>query len=294
MPQQKQRQHRFSGGGPPKMKNARGAMHVLSLLVATVIIVAWASPPALARNITDNHVNYAYATWIGTGFYRIKDRRIAVVRAPISYNLREMESDEWGLDLLLPVTLGVDRFIDEEETVGSATFVPGLMFSYPVLENWWLKPYAQVGVAKDFSDGDVHSIYAVGIKSLARFKMDGYELELGNALLMADNSNSGQGGDNGFSMWEIGLNTRLPMDYKVQNKRTNLNIFVVYSEFINDLDFVQYLNQETDIQRLYKFGVALGVENNFEIWGFQFRGVGMDLTIGDGFTGFGLTTGFPF
>ena len=272
---------------------ATGLLCLWLLPVLAVFVLAAGAPPA-ARAEEDNTINYAYATWIGTGFYKIKNRSIMVVRAPLSYTLREADSENWGLDLLMPVTLGLDNFEEESETVGSITFVPGLMLSYPVRDNWWLKPFVQFGVANDFSDDELAYVYAGGVKSLARFEMDGFDLELGNALLAAENYHSDRGSDNGFSMVEIGLNVRFPIDYKVQNKRTHLNTFVVYSEFVNDLDFFQEEDEEIDINRLYKIGVALGVEGNFEIMGLAFRGVGVDLTLGNGFTGFGLTTGFPF
>jgi hypothetical protein len=270
------------------------AFRGLPLALLALIVVGGPGNPIRVQAAEDNTINYAYATWIGTGYYRVKNQRVWVFRAPLSYTLRETNREDWGLDLLLPVTFGVNEFMDDDETVASATFVPGLMVSYPVLDNWWLKPFAQFGVGNDFSSGELAYIYAAGIKSLVRFELDGFDIELGNALVMAENTSSERGRDNGFSMGEIGLNVRLPLDFKVQNKPTNLNIFTVYTEFLNSLDFFQAPNDEIDINRLYKFGLALGVDGNLDILGFAFRGVGVDLTLGDGFTGFGLTTGFPF
>lgn len=49
-------------------------------------------------------VNYAVATWIGSGAYQEGDRRMAIVRLPVSTTLRPIEADLGGLRLLLPVT----------------------------------------------------------------------------------------------------------------------------------------------------------------------------------------------
>ncbi len=47
-------------------------------------------------------VNYAFATWIGSGVYRAGDRRMAVVRVPLRYTLRAQEETKPGIKLLLP------------------------------------------------------------------------------------------------------------------------------------------------------------------------------------------------
>jgi hypothetical protein len=60
-----------------------------------------------------------------------------------------------SLELLFPATLGFHDFTDGQNNVGTMTFVPGLRFVYPVLENWWLKPFGQFGFGKDFSGSDI-------------------------------------------------------------------------------------------------------------------------------------------
>jgi hypothetical protein len=118
--------------------------------------------------------------------------------------------------------------------------------------------------------------------------------ELGNSLRYANNEYSGTGGDNGFSMWEIGLNAKLPVSWNIQKRPNDLNLFFVYSGFMNELDLVSALEEDVQISQLYKVGVALNSASNFSILGIKFRGGGLTLTYGDGFTGIGLTTGFPF
>ena len=62
-----------------------------------------------------------------------------------------------------------------------------------------MKPFGQIGVGKDFSDGDTVLIGAAGIKSLAAFpQANGAVWELGNSLMFADNSDSS---DTLFGRW---------------------------------------------------------------------------------------------
>jgi len=248
-----------------------------------------------ADDVLEGSINYAYASWIGTGYYKIDDRSIYVLRGPFSYTLREADSENWGLKLLFPVTLGFEEIHRGYEDVALVSLIPGISLIYPVMENWWLKPFFQVGVGKDFSGGDASCIWGVGTKSLATFGYKNIEIDLGNSLMIADNSKSGeQVDDDGFSMWEIGLNVRKPIDFRVRNRETHLNVFFVYTAFLDKLEFTQDLGDDTRIRRLYKFGVALGGKDAFSIWGLCFSGVGIDYTFGTGYTGIGLTTGFPF
>ncbi len=251
--------------------------------------------PVYAVKESVDIINYAYSNWIGSGFYKVGDRRVFVFRAPFSYTLRQADDENWGLELLFPATLGFHDFTDGQENVGTMTFVPGVRFVYPVLENWWLKPFGQFGFGKDFSGSDIAWIYGAGIRSLATFDLKSSELDFGTAFTWADQKQSGGGSDSGFSMFDIGLNSRWPTNITVFDRKSDLNLYFVYTQFVNDLDFERAEKDNKKIRRLYKFGIALSSKDKFPIFGlFNLRGGGLDVTFGEGYFGIGLTTGFPF
>jgi hypothetical protein len=251
--------------------------------------------PAGAADEPEDVINYAYSSWIGSGFYKIGDRTVYLLRGPFSYTVREADSENWGLELLFPATIGFHDFSDGQDNAATFTFVPGVRFVYPVLENWWLKPFGQFGFGKDFSGSDIAWIYGVGIKSLATFEIRNSELDFGTAFTWADQNQSGGGSDNGFSMIDIGFNSRWPTDITVFDRKADLNLFFVYTQFVNDLDFERAQKDNKKIQRLYKFGIALSSKEKFPVFGlFDLGGGGLDVTFGDGYFGMGLTTGFPF
>lgn len=215
----------------------------------------------------------------------------------MSYPLMAPDDNrKWELDLLLQGTIGFYEFTSEAEDVGAVTAVPGLMLQYPVLDNWWLKPFGQIGVGKDFAGGDFVLIGGAGIKSLADFPLgNGIVWELGNSLTIADNSDSGQNiSDQGFSMLEIGVNRRNPLVHQVFGRQADLNLFGVYTEFLNDFQFFQVEADDVRIRRLVKFGFALTAKEKFSILGLKFTGGGLDVTFGDNYFGIGWNTGFPF
>lgn len=268
---------------------------VLFLSIACMSMMSWLALSTLcAEELPETSINYAYATWTGSGYFKVKDRRIYVLRVPFGMSLIEQEGKKWGLDLLLPATIGMDQFTEEDETIASVSFVPGVEGICQVMDDWWLKPYGQVGVGYDFSYHQETLVWGYGIKSLAQFPYKKMLFELGNSIRYANNEYSGVDGDNGFSMWEIGLNAKLPVSWNIQNRPNDLNLFVVYSGFMNELELTSALDDDVTISRLYKVGVALNAASNFSIFGIKFRGGGLTFTYGDGFAGIGLTTGFPF
>jgi hypothetical protein len=263
-------------------------------LVVTLIFFAVGNSLCRAETEPEDAINYAYATWIGTGVYSVKDKSIYVLRGPFSYTLREPGDGKPGVDLLFPATLGLHDFEETDEQVGAFTFVPGVELIVPIIENWDLKPFGQFGIGRDFSGSDLAYIYGAGLKSLATFPIKDVALQLGNQIMFADQSQSGGGSDDGFSKFDIGLNYRHPLKFTFLNQATNINLFFVWSRFMNDLRFVRLFDKDQKIRNLYKFGITLGAEKSFSILGIGFRGFGIDITFGENFTGFGLTTGFPF
>ena len=46
-------------------------------------------------------INYAYATWLGTGYYTVGNREVFIFRIPLtSYTLRESTEEQIGYKLL--------------------------------------------------------------------------------------------------------------------------------------------------------------------------------------------------
>jgi hypothetical protein len=271
----------------------------LLLIGCSLFSLCLAAEEVAAEANTDRFggINYAYSTWVGTGYYSIGDRSALILRGRWAPRLLEANSQrKWELDLLLEGTIGFYDFLTSDTSVAAVTAVPGLRASYPVRDNWWLKPFGQIGVGKDFSDGDTVLIGAAGIKSLAAFpRPNGAVWELGNSLMFADNSDSSENlSDDGFSMFEIGLNRRSPIDFRVLGQPTDLNLFFIYTEFINDLEFFQVDFTDTRLKRTYKFGFAFTARETFSIMGIKFGGAGLNVSLGDNYFGVGFSTGFPF
>jgi hypothetical protein len=68
------------------------------IFLALILAGYWLNAgSALAVDEPEDIVNYAYSSWIGSGFYKINDRTVYLLRAPFSYTLREADEEKWGL-----------------------------------------------------------------------------------------------------------------------------------------------------------------------------------------------------
>ncbi len=90
------------------------------------------------------------------------------------------------------------------------------------------------------------------------------------------------------------LNRRTSIGYRMLGKATELNLFFVYTEFLNDLQFFDVDFNDTRLRRIGKLGVAFTSPEKFSILGISFGGAGVEVSVGDRYVGIGFTTGFPF
>lgn len=100
--------------------------------------------------------------------------------------------------------------------------------------------------------------------------------------------------NNGIIIMANHLNRRTSIGYRMLGKATELNLFFVYTEFLNDLQFFDVDFNDTRLRRIGKLGVAFTSPEKFSILGISFGGAGVEVSVGDRYVGIGFTTGFPF
>jgi hypothetical protein len=107
--------------------------------------------------------------------------------------------------------------------------------------------------------------------------------------------NNGDGGsDKGFSMFEIGVEGLHPTNFTFLGSNTDLSLYFVLTEFIDDLDILFPLGNDITIRRLYKIGLTMGFDKPLSIWFIILPRIGIEYIPGEDLTGISLTMGFPF
>ena len=128
--------------------NTRGHQIVLALTIAVCATVAW---PALAQDRKDRLINWAHWSGLG-GDSGLSDnstddsQKVQLLRITPGFWLRDLERHTWGLQLLLPTTLGVNEatFLDGavEESLTAFSIVPSLEAWIPLSDIVTLRPRA--------------------------------------------------------------------------------------------------------------------------------------------------------
>ena len=270
----------------------------LILLLPALLLRGHMCSKALAQEDELPPINFAYATWIGSGYYQLADRKLYVLRIPLAIPLRSVNDDHWGINLLLPVTFAYEQFdsnfLDSitDDTPGTA-FVPGVEVRIPVSKNWILKPFGQIGIG--YSESTTTYIYGGGIKSLYSFQWGRVDFGLGNSLVFAGEDATGNSEDEGFSMFQVGLDARHLINFSTGNRDADIGSYVVVSQFMDTFDFFG-INGEVSqrVRTLVQIGLTLGIDRPVTLLGIDFSLVGIDYTFGKDFRGIGINLGFPF
>jgi hypothetical protein len=280
--------------------NQKTAMHLrlLILLLSALLLRGHMCSKALAQEAELEPINFAYAAWIGSGYYQLEDRDLYVLRLPIAIPLRSVNDDSWRISLLLPVIFAYEQFNSNfldyiTDDILGAAFVPGVEVQIPVSKNWTLKPFGQIGIG--YSESTTTYIYGGGIKSLYSFQWDRVDFGLGNSLVFADEDATGNSEDEGFSMFQLGLDARHLINFSTGNRDVDIGSYVVVSRFLDTFDFFGINGDVSQrIRTLVQIGLTLGIDPPVTLLGIDFSRVGIDYTFGKDFSGIGLNLGFPF
>jgi hypothetical protein len=267
---------------------------LICLFTACFLLADGYATMAISDVDNEELVNYAFATWIGSGIYRTGDRKMAILRVPLRYTLRTPEEAVPGLKLLLPLTIGYYDYDDSAVNFGTGSFVPGLEFAVPVNKNWTLKPFGQFGVGKDTGGGNLVYIYGGGVRSLVSIPYNKFTFGIGNSLILADERD--KDGDIGseFNMFEAGLDIKHPLGVSIGGRQLDAGLYFVVSRFFNGYEFVEPDGDSDSIKTLFEVGITLGAKEPFNIWKVNLDRIGIDFRFGDNFSGIGLNMGFPF
>ncbi|HZP91803.1 MAG TPA: hypothetical protein VFB20_02835 [Burkholderiales bacterium] len=246
-------------------------------------------------------INWYYAATFGTGFYTAGDRTVAVVQAPISYGLKPPAEGEWGVKLLLPISLGfynynlgtvVDRGLPSRLNTVSA--VPGVEFERIVSPRLDLRPYVSAGWGKDLSGSDSAFIYDVGIRG--RYLL-GENRGVTYALLgrLSEAGYRPQGGSTqplGFIA--TGIDITVPTGQELADHPISIGFTPSYWYYFRQLKFAQFSAPENRITEQWEFALSLITSKPWNILGFDLDRIGLAVQTGGGVTGVHLFTSQMF
>jgi len=259
---------------------------------------ALAQQATAAARVPDT-VDYVYSAIVGTGWYKVGDREIFVLRIPASWTIRQAESNRRpGIKLLLPVTFGLQDFSFDDilettlDNVGTITFLPGVEVTFPVRPNWSVKPYGQIGYGWDITNGEGANVFATGIRSLTRFRERKFLWDIGADLTFAGQNPQNAPSDS-LGLIKLGLQFSIPMRWVAGGRRTFMQTHLIYTSYFDSLKFKNVIVDDDLVQEEYEIAVSIGIDPGINILGYNADQIGIGYRFGD-VKAITLVTSFPF
>ena len=269
-------------------------------------MLAFFYTPAFSQQVREedpeNLLNYAYSTIAGSGWYKVGDRRVAILDIPFGVQMRDnQELTRVGIRLLLPVALGFNNFdtsapFPESDDVSTVSFTPGIEVEIPIGDTWLLRPFGQLGYASDLDSSESATIYTAGMKARHQFAPlapNHTGITLGGKMLVAgyqpDNANPDD-----LGLLAFGFDVQLPMRWQFANRLNYLALSVYGTYYFSEAEFANFIDDTDKVRNDVTVALALGGRPSFEVLGVEFDRIGIGYKRGDGIRAITLVTEFPF
>ena len=211
-------------------------------------------------------INFAFSNYLGTGFYASGGGAVFILRVPLSTTLRPMTSNDPGWVITYPVTFGianVDEIVDGNaptlDHVGTISVIPGVEYHYPVLQNWRLIPFVDLGLARDLVNKVNIRVLGTGVKSYATFDFNRHRLTLGNRFLYADQKNLEDNHNSNFSVFETALDYNITTDFSIHGSFIDIGFYYINYYYLKDLVLVDYLDNPISLENKNEVGFTFSL-----------------------------------
>lgn len=258
----------------------------IGLLLCALLL----SPTAETRaeEVEFDPLNFAFAAYLGSGIYKSGDRTIYILRVPISYPIRSRQDHPWGARLQILTTFGFyDLALNLEEfeipdRFNSASILAGPEFSVPIKSNWRLMPFAHLGPARDFSDGDWVLVFGIGSRSRAEFPAGGVNYILWNKLLYGRNLASANVARDDFGLFETEIEAAWGLGVRMQKQEAALAVYFKSEFYFDEVEIQQPVGQPVEIRKRFEVGLKFGTLKPWKVWKIGMPRIGLGYRFGQG------------
>ncbi len=216
------------------------------MLLCLFSLNSFAAPAVTDETSELELTNFAFATYLGSGFYSSGNLKLFVLRIPLSSKLSQPTEEKAGLKLRYPVTVGVARIDDEinlpeigdiidVNNLATVSVVPGLEYGVMMTNNWYLGPFVDLGIARDFANNTNIGVGGVGAKSLITLDYDHGRLVIANRLLYAQQNNLESSVSTHFSSFETGLEYSFASGFTFGESPVDFSFYFINYHYIDDL-----------------------------------------------------------
>ena len=284
---------------------ARAAFAVFSMAAVLCLSApaqAQTAPRAVVQQRAENPdelFNWYYASVFGTGYYRIGEEQVGVLRVPLRYELRSASTGRWGIHLTLPVSVALAEFDLSDFDLGKVraqglTVLPGIEAEILLQDNWSVRPFVNLGGGWEFESNSSATIFSLGATTRhTRPAFEASRLALGGKLAYAGYS----AGEEASQLVQLSLGGELavPAGFTLAERAALVAFQLIGTAYVKELEFLLPSSGARQVSYEVELGVALGVWRAFEVLGVSFDRVGLAYRAGDnGLRGVRLVASFPF
>ena len=254
----------------PNSQSSNPASRLASRVVALLLICLLSMDLPAADTVSDETsevelTNFAFANYLGSGFYSSGNQKLFIFRLPLSSDLTEATKEKGGLRLNYPIALGAgvidaDRDFPEIGDVldlnnfVTLSVVPGLEYVLPVTDIWSLLPFVDLGIAQDFVNETTIGIGGIGAKSYVSLEFDHSRLIIANRLLYAEQENLDSGANSHFASFETGLEYIVPTNYTINGSLVSFSVYFINYYYLDDLVLVGSVENRISLENKNEIG----------------------------------------
>lgn len=247
----------------------------------------------------DQLTHFAYSALFGSGFYRLDDRSVAVLRIPLAYRLRRPDGRRPGIRLLAPLTIGIHDFDFEDiaelgsDDLATLSLVPGVELEFEPTPLWSVRPSVHAGIGRDVSNGETAWIYGTRLTTQYRFERPEPRFAVGGELLWSGYTPD-EGSAHFLTRLALGVDAKFPVSWKLGGKPAFLATHFISYFYLNELEFNTLGTEDIDVREELEIGLSIGTDPPMEIFGFRLERLGLAYRFSGEVDAIVFVTSFPF
>ena len=232
-------------------------------------------PPAL---------HYAFANYLGSGFYNVKGQDAFLLKLPFSYSFDDKDT---GLKLRLPVNVGFYdwSFSDNElpDSVNMASFIPGVEYIFQINERWSASPFFDLGYARDFENTEDTVVYALGGYGVYKFGESLQHSWISRFVHVKARSESDNSEDQ-LTYIQSGLDLDTGIGARLLGRDFTFTTYGMGRLYLNNFGLEsEQFKEDVELTKTYEVGASIKFREKIKASFFEIGQIGFGYQFGDGF-----------
>lgn len=245
--------------------------------------------PVLSQETPEPAIHWAYASYFGTGWYKISGQDSAFIAnvAPRwtsgDTGWSEVAGQEAVYTIRIPIAVGVAQ-LDFEDVPGILdpenflTVSAGLRadLDLPVTTRFSVRPSVQLSYGTVIGENDHAWTYRGDVRGRYTFQAGNLDWALIGAAGFVG-YDAAEGTDDSFTYASLGAEFSYPVRwFSSANSQTLVYWHVLYTDFLNRVEVQRNLDQPVEITNYWQAGLAFGKKDQpIKFWFLQFDRLGL-------------------